>query len=340
MAAEIYKMLRTVLQQTDVTLFQDYLAQILERLPSLSLEFSQYFQNEWIGREEWWAYCYRKGLGINTNMMVEAFHRIFKYNYLKGKYNKRVDNCLINLLKYTRDKMFERLIKLTKGKSTHKLKNIQDRHNKSKALAIDRIQCVDDSKWLIESEDGYNTYTVTKQQHTCAGSTCQLKCTLCSIPICIHQYICTCPDCLIQHTICKHIHLLQRYLSADTKLTDNNAEMEDISSSQDFATSELQLLSSHLQVQNIASIKQHIRGKLLVLAERIESCTNKEALQQLDKQGNAAQNLFSSMQKHTCSQKMQPIMNTPANKHIEQQKRFRSTKKRKIGTHCVHVGSR
>jgi hypothetical protein len=57
---------------------QDY----LECLPTLSLEFCQYFQNEWLGREEWWAYCYRTGLGINTNMMVEAFHRVFKYNYI------------------------------------------------------------------------------------------------------------------------------------------------------------------------------------------------------------------------------------------------------------------
>ena len=158
-AADIYKMLRTVLQQTDVTSFQDYLSQFLERLPSLSLEFCQYFQNEWLGREESWAYCYRKGMGINTNMLVEAFHRVFKYNYLNGKYNRRVDNCLFNLLKYTRDKLFERLIKLTEGKSTNKLKTIQDRHNNSKGLKIDSVQCVDESKWLIKSENGSDIYS-------------------------------------------------------------------------------------------------------------------------------------------------------------------------------------
>lgn len=328
-------MLRTVLQQTNVTSFQDYLSQFLERLPSLSLEFSQYFRNEWLGREESWAYCYRKGMGINTNMIVEAFHRVFKYNYLKGKYNKRVDNCLFNLLKYTRDKLFERLIKLTKGKSTNKLKTIQDRHNNSKGLTIDSVQCVDELKWLIKSEDGSNTYTVTKQhQHTCTD-TCQLKCTECSIPICIHQYICTCHDCLIQHTICKHIHLLQRFLSQDTKQT-NDTAMEVLNSSQPqgFVPHELGLLASHLHTQNkapndVASLKQGIKRKLLALTEQVESCINKEALQQLDKQINAAQNLFSSLQKHTFHHhKMQPISNTPANKNIEKQKGFRSTKKR------------
>ena len=329
-------MLRTVLQQTDVTLFQDYLAQLLERLPSLSPEFCEYFQNEWIGREEWWAYCYRKGLGINTNMMVEAFHRVFKYNYLKGKYYKRVDSCLVNLQKYTRDKLFETLIKLTKGKSTSKLKTIQDRHNKSKALSIDNVKCEEGgSKWLVKSEVGCNTYTVSKQQDSCTDTTCQLKCTQCTIPVCIHHYICTCPDCFIQHTICKHIHLVQRFLSEnDTKLTENNDVMEVTDNSQDFISSELHILSSHIHKPNkvsshdITSLKQQIRGKLLTLAEQIESCTNKEALQHLDKQINAAQNLFSSLQKHTCHHKMQPISNTPANKNIEKQKGFRSTKKK------------
>ncbi|XP_028408935.1 uncharacterized protein LOC114542468 isoform X2 [Dendronephthya gigantea] len=274
-------------------------------------------------------------MGINTNMLVEAFHRVFKYNYLKGKHNRRVDNCLFNLLKYTRDKLFERLIKLTKGKSTNKLKTIQDRHNNSKGLKIDSVQCVDESKWLIKSEKGSDTYTVTKQhQHTCTD-TCQLRCTECSTSVCIHQYTCTCHDYLIQHTICKHIHLLQHFLSVDTKQTNDIAnEVLNSSQSQDFVPEELGLLTSHLHMQNkvsndIASLKQGIKRKLLTLSEQIESCTNKEALQQLDKQINAAQNVFSSLQKHPClHHKMQPISNTPANKNIEKQKGFRSTKKK------------
>ena len=334
MAAEIYKMLRLVLQQTDVTSFQDYLSQLLERIPSLSLEFSQYFQREWSGRKEWWAYCYRKGMGINTNMMVEAFHRVFKYCYLKGKVNKRVDNCLVNLQKYTRDKTFERVIKLTKGKSTHRLKLIHDRHNKSKALTMDNIERVDDSKWRVNSTDGCNTYTVTKQEHACMDSTCQLKCTECTIPVCIHQYICTCPDSLIQSTICKHIHILQCFLSTQQTETDDDNEMEVDAHvlHQDFVNNEVQLVSSHLQqhkAQNdIASLRQAIKGKLLTLGEQLDSCHDKVALQQLDKQINAAQHLFSSLQKRTSLHKMKPTTIAPANKNIERQKRFHSTKKK------------
>ena len=303
---------------------------------SLSLEFFQYFQREWSGRKEWCAYCYRKGMGINTNMMVEAFHRVFKYGYLKGKVNKRVDNCVVNLQKYTRDKTFERVIKLTKGKSTHRLKLIHDRHNKSKALTIDNIEQVDDLKWRVNSKDGCDIYTVTKQEHTCMDTTCQLKCTECTIPVCIHQYICTCPDCLIQGTICKHIHILQCFLSkAQQTKTDDDNEMEVDAHvlHHNFVNNEVQLVSSHLQqhkAQNdIASIRQAIKGKLLMLGEQLDSCHDKEALQQLDKQINAAQHLCSSLQKRTSIHKMKPTTSAPANKNIERQKRFWSTKKRR-----------
>ena len=62
------------------------------------------------------------GDDINTNMFVEAFHRTFKYNYLKGKYNKRVDSVLVNLIKFSRDMSFSRIIKLTKGALTERMK--------------------------------------------------------------------------------------------------------------------------------------------------------------------------------------------------------------------------
>ena len=49
---------------------------------------------------------------INTNMYVEAFHRVLKYVYMKGKVNKRLDNGV--LLKLARDKGFDRLMRKVK----------------------------------------------------------------------------------------------------------------------------------------------------------------------------------------------------------------------------------
>ena len=57
-----------------------------------------------------------KKSGITTNMHVENFHCLLKYVYMKGKVNKRMDKCIYILLKIARDKAFERIIKLEKGR--------------------------------------------------------------------------------------------------------------------------------------------------------------------------------------------------------------------------------
>ena len=83
--ADIYKMLRIVLEQTERTNFDQYLAIVLERLnmSKITKKFALYFQKNWVTNINHWGYCFRLGDGINTNMFVEAFHRVFKYSYLK-----------------------------------------------------------------------------------------------------------------------------------------------------------------------------------------------------------------------------------------------------------------
>lgn len=244
-AAEIYKMLRTVLQQTEVATFKQYLSQLVERLPALSVEFFSYFRSEWYGRTEYWAYCYRRGMGINTNMAVEAFHRVFKYSYLKGKANRRVDYCLISLMKFIRDKSFDRAIKLTKGKQTFKTKLIHDRHNESKGMSTEAVKEDGDSRWKISSSNCDMTYTVLKQAKYCMEDTCQVRCEQCRI--CIHQFICNCPDSLIHNTIRKHIHLLQSYLSTKEEETCVNSAKPVGTNIDDYKATELKLVASHLQ---------------------------------------------------------------------------------------------
>ena len=68
---------------------------------------------------------------MNTNMYVEAFHRVLKHIYLKGRINKRLDKCIHVLLKVARDKGFERLLKIEKGKNTGRISTIRDRHQAS-----------------------------------------------------------------------------------------------------------------------------------------------------------------------------------------------------------------
>ena len=69
-------MFRTVLQQTNETLFDECLQGFLNRLSlyTKTASFKTYFERDWVPCKQQWAYCFRVGLGINTNMFVEAFH--------------------------------------------------------------------------------------------------------------------------------------------------------------------------------------------------------------------------------------------------------------------------
>ncbi len=114
----LYHNLRVLLEETNITRFEQLLEDTRKQLKSTKKTevFSKYFEAYYATRKCQWAICYRKSAHINTNMYVESFHKVIKYMYLKGKTNKRVDKCIQMLMKYERDKIFERLIKLEKGK--------------------------------------------------------------------------------------------------------------------------------------------------------------------------------------------------------------------------------
>ena len=95
--SEIYKMLQTILQQPNEKSFNEHVNIFTNKIGSVdkTSEFLRYFKHDWLPKRHNWAYYRGAGLGINTNMFVEALYRVFKYNYLNGKHNKRVDVCLL-----------------------------------------------------------------------------------------------------------------------------------------------------------------------------------------------------------------------------------------------------
>ena len=145
------------------------------------------------------GYYYRVGLGINTNMFCEAFHRVFKHTYVKGKASKRVDKCLVNLIKFNRDKRFERIKKLTKGKITQKLLSmIQARLGNILNLDFGSVTQSEENSWICKAEDGKRNYTVILNSERCDVRQCSLKYSNCNI--CVHTYICSCVDFLLHST--------------------------------------------------------------------------------------------------------------------------------------------
>ena len=135
---------------------------------SVTKAFGQYFKMYRETCPEKWGYFHRVGLGINTNVFCEAFHRVFKYNYLKGKVNQRVDHYLVNLVKYNGDQMFERIIKVTKGKANHRFKYIQVRHRSSARMCFTVItESEEEDMWKAASEDAKRSDMVRSLDEKC-----------------------------------------------------------------------------------------------------------------------------------------------------------------------------
>ena len=174
--AAVYHNLRVLLEETDTGKFENLLHKTVQQLnlSEVTQTFGKYFSQYYAKTKEQWAACYRKAAFVNTNMYVEAFHHVLKYIYMKGKVNKRVDKC-IHVLKFARDKAFERLVKLEKGKVTARIHVIMARHLASQKLPTHLVTEQSDTSWIVTSHDGQRDYYVTWE-----SDGCQLQCLKCT----------------------------------------------------------------------------------------------------------------------------------------------------------------
>ena len=206
--ANIYHHLRVLLNETEINSFHQRLQQLVSWLSERTElnGFLEYFQKEYCKRVEQWAPCYRANCLVNTNMALEAFHRLLKVCYMEKKQNRRIDFLLHLLLKISRDKVFERFIKTQKGKSSYRICEINKRHRiAEKMLPSESVLSRNGDTCIIQSGSSkQNNYSVQKQLEACS---CKLRCKACDI--CVHQYTCTCIDYILHSTICKHIHLVK-----------------------------------------------------------------------------------------------------------------------------------
>ena len=104
----MYHQLRVILIETEEANFRVILQECPTHIQEHHGKFYSYFLHNYCNRLQQWASCYRVGSTVNTNMFVEAFHRVVKTVYLLHKQNWRIDNLLTVLLKIARDKAFER----------------------------------------------------------------------------------------------------------------------------------------------------------------------------------------------------------------------------------------
>ena len=213
---EIYHQLRVLLMESE---FRVMLQEFITYTERYHYQFYIYFNTHYCRRVHQWASCYRLHTAVNTNMFVEAFHRVLKVIYLHHKVNRRIDILLITLLKLSRDKAFERFHKMETGKLSHRVCEINWRHKAAEQIQqnnqchITTVQL--NTEWTVQSISMTNTYhTVKRQMDSC---NCHLICKSCRV--CTHQFTCTCLDSTLRLTVCKHIHLVVIAEITPSKLT-------------------------------------------------------------------------------------------------------------------------
>jgi len=132
---------------------------------------------------------------------------------MEKKQNRRIDFLLHLLLKIARDKIFERLQKTQRGKSSYQQCEINKRHRTAPKMSPLIIYwLIRSNAWKIKPSvsSRNDPYIVKKQLDNCH---CHLRCSSCDV--CVHMYSCTCMDYLIHSTVCKHIHLVNTYQPSD-----------------------------------------------------------------------------------------------------------------------------
>ncbi|CAG9828393.1 unnamed protein product [Diabrotica balteata] len=328
----VYKQLRIILQETDVPTFSIMLKEFqyqLENDPDLH-PFLHYFKSYYANKSEFWAYCYRMHTGLNTNMHIERMHRTLKYLYLNGKTVKRLDKAILAIMKFVRDKLFDSLIVLHKGKICNKIKELRIRHKISLDLNMALI-IPSENGWSIASSRKYEVYTVEENEINCK---CEIFCTECSS--CIHRYRCSCIDSAIKWNMCKHIHLLCRYRGLHSENQENLQVLESNSGNQlsptDISKNKVEeciLTEISKKEENSTATfndkKESIKVKFLELLESASS------IQQLEVFEKAIAPIAPTLSALTVSNFSSPAsthINVPHNKKIQMQRRLFSTKKK------------
>lgn len=323
---DVYHNVRLLLEVLDKEEFARYLHQFLTIEEEKLTDFIKYFKDNYAVRAQEWAYCFRARAGINTNMHLESMHRTLKHSMLEGKKNKRVDKLISALMDLTYHFLMKRAIQMIKGAKGKKLSLIEKYHR----TGIEMAGCAklnDNGTWTVPSQTtAGHSYTVTKLGD---DACCPLRCKECGV--CVHSYMCTCHAHLIHFTVCKHIHcvVIANASSSDNKDQSPPEEAPEAPEEPPEASQALHI------VQSIAKLEE---------AKRVSSSTlfkaKMESVKQAISDGEVSEEVAEKAKRlfepvfllveGDRKRKMPDHLNEPANKKVECQMRFHSTKKSKL----------
>uniref|UniRef100_A0A1B6LBI7 C2H2-type domain-containing protein n=1 Tax=Graphocephala atropunctata TaxID=36148 RepID=A0A1B6LBI7_9HEMI len=195
----IYKALKGLMEETDIWAFKTMLELIiydLENDPETA-DFGLFITENYSGSVESWGPCFLIKEGINSNFQLEGMQTIIQ-NILQSKIAGKINKTLDAVLNFLKSKIYDRLVLLSKGQTSCKLLELQNKHKFAEKLNFQ--VSYNGEYWIVLSgKKDQNKVMITSKN--CG---CSLKCNSCNV--CSHAYTCTCYDSTVRLNMCKHIH--------------------------------------------------------------------------------------------------------------------------------------
>ena len=99
----IYHLFCILLIKHKEAMFCSLLQEVTKHIYNHHKRFYSYFKTNYCTRLKHRATYYRVESTVNTNMFLEAFHRVLKIVYLHHKQNKHVNSFLVAFIKISRN---------------------------------------------------------------------------------------------------------------------------------------------------------------------------------------------------------------------------------------------
>lgn len=327
-AAEVYKGCRVLLDCPDEEIFPDLMKGFINMCKSDpdTLDFGNYFEEKYSGRAELWAMCKRKGIGLTTNMYLEALHKTIKYIFLDGRKNRRVDKLVAALVKLCRRLMVQRIIRYVKKKPSSRMEAITARHKRHGEVKETMIAMTSANKWRVQSSElTRGPYEVEIFPGKICDN-CPLNCPVCKL--CVHQISCSCLDYQFRLSFCKHAHacIMTTHIPEATPKRNFTAD-EKLQGFESVAAQSSNLTDDVSAETKFSATMERIKG----LAMQLKPEEMEEACKGADKFMTHLMKIVNSREVNHAEPGLPEFDNapsqTPHNKKVEKQLRFKSTKR-------------
>ncbi|GBM42901.1 hypothetical protein AVEN_240833-1 [Araneus ventricosus] len=252
------KMLEELLKIMYEKSFENRLLMFLNDYSNKCQKFTDYFVKNYSGRKELWATCLRKFPhgDTNTNNYCESFHNQLKTVYFERKYNRRIDELILTLLRIEKDRFLTYYSNVVNNVPAHSklTKTVKEKHDRG--VKIQDMDVVEyDGHWEVKSQSVKGkVYVVRKVADSCGlMDHCYFKCAnINCAALCSHLYDCSCED---DSNLCKHIHKVHiLYSEIKTHVTDDFIEIDNEENSS--------AISSEILNVDILSITESCRSKV------------------------------------------------------------------------------